>query len=94
VDDGEYEVNAHIRIIAMKKYLTIGLLTIAIGAGAFDRPAIAQVAASGPDPTEIPVPPIASSMPKMPGVDDLPSRPDMPDPLTMNDGQKVSTPAQ
>jgi hypothetical protein len=53
-----------------------------------------QTAAIGPDPREIPVPPIATSMPAMPGVDKLPSRPDMPAVLTMKDGQKVTTAAQ
>lgn len=47
-----------------------------------------------PDPREIPVPPIQTSMPDMPGVDKLPSRPGMPDVLTMNNGQRVTTAAQ
>src|SRR3954469_15505934 len=33
-------------------------------------------------------------MPSMPGVDKLPTRTEMPDVLTMNSGQKVTTPAQ
>jgi hypothetical protein len=53
-----------------------------------------QTAATGPDPREIPVPPIATSMPAMPGVDRLPNRPEMPGVLTMNNGQKVTTAAQ
>ncbi|MGA2269844.1 MAG: alpha/beta hydrolase family protein [Bryobacteraceae bacterium] len=44
-----------------------------------------------PDPKEIPVPPIKTSMKAMPSVDKLPSRPEMPDVLTMNNGQKVRT---
>ncbi|HEV2444462.1 MAG TPA: alpha/beta hydrolase family protein [Candidatus Sulfopaludibacter sp.] len=42
-----------------------------------------------PDPKEIPVPEIRTSMPAMPGVDKLPDRPEMPDVLTMHDGRKV-----
>ena len=49
---------------------------------------------SGPDPREIPVPPIETSMGQMPGVDELPPRPEMPDVLPMNDGTKVTTPEQ
>ena len=44
-----------------------------------------------PDPKEIPVPPIKTSMGTMPGVNDLPVRNEMPDVLTMNDGTKVTT---
>ncbi|MGB6723600.1 MAG: hypothetical protein WBE72_22570, partial [Terracidiphilus sp.] len=44
-----------------------------------------------PDPKEIPVPPIKTSMPDMPGVDQLPLRPQMPDAMTLDDGKKVKT---
>ncbi len=47
-----------------------------------------------PDPKEIPVPPIKTSMPDMPGVDQLPNRPQIPDPLTLNNGHKVKTQKQ
>jgi len=54
-----------------------------------------QTAGSGipdrPDPKEIPVPPIKTSMPDMPGVDQLPNRPEMPDAMVLNNGQKVKT---
>ena len=53
-----------------------------------------QAIPARPDPKEIPVPPIATSMKKMPGVNELPNRPEMPDVLTMNNGKKVTTPAQ
>ncbi len=49
---------------------------------------------SEPDPREIPVPPIQTALGDMPGVNDLPDRPEMPDVLTMNDGTPVSTPDQ
>lgn len=44
-----------------------------------------------PDPKEIPVPPIKTSMPEMPGVAQLPDRPEMPDAMTLNNGHKVKT---
>lgn len=46
---------------------------------------------SRPDPKEIPVPVIATSMKPMPGVDQLPSHPAMPDVMVMNNGQRVKT---
>jgi hypothetical protein len=48
----------------------------------------------GPDPREIPLPVIKTSLGTLPGVADLPVRKEMPDPLTLNDGTKVTTPAQ
>ena len=44
-----------------------------------------------PDPQEIPVPVIKTSMKPMPGPDNLPTVTSMPDPLTMNNGKKVRT---
>jgi hypothetical protein len=46
---------------------------------------------SGPDPNEIPVPEIRTDLGTMPGVNELPVRPELPDPLTLNDGTKVTT---
>ena len=51
-------------------------------------------ALAGPDPKEIPVPPIKTAMKPMPGVAELPVRAEMPDVLTMNDGTRVTTPKQ
>ncbi len=45
----------------------------------------------GSDPCEIPVPPIETPMGKLPGVDELLVRKEMPDVLTMDDGTKVTT---
>jgi hypothetical protein len=58
--------------------------------------ALAQTnpAASGPDPREIPIPEIKTDLGTMPGVNDLPVRNELPDPLVMNDGAKVTTPEQ
>jgi hypothetical protein len=44
-----------------------------------------------PDPKEIPLPVIKTDMKPMPGVDQLPNRPEMPDVMTLNNGQKVKT---
>src|SRR4051812_32892020 len=43
-----------------------------------------------PDPREIPVPEIKTSLKKLPGVNELPVRKEMPDALLMNDGSKVT----
>jgi hypothetical protein len=42
-----------------------------------------------PDPKEIPLPPIKTSMADMPGVDQLPNRPEMPDVMTLDNGKPV-----
>src|SRR4051812_8908209 len=53
----------------------------------------AQVA-SGPDPREIPVPRITTSVGRLPGVSQLPVREAMPDVMVMDGGAKVTTPRQ
>lgn len=50
--------------------------------------------AAQPDPREIPVPSIPSKTGKLPGVNDLPVRKEMPDVMVMNDGTRVKTRAQ
>ena len=50
--------------------------------------------APGPDPAEIPLPDIKTHLGVMPGVNELPVRKDLPDPMVMNDGARVATPAQ
>ena len=50
--------------------------------------------ASGPDPREIPIPEIKTDLGKMPGVNELSVRAELPDPMVMNDGAKVTTPEQ
>lgn len=54
----------------------------------------APASADDPDPREIPVPPIETEMGTLPSVKDLPLRVEMPDVLTLNDGQRVTTAAQ
>lgn len=51
-------------------------------------------AATGPDPAEIPLPEIKTAFPRLPGPDALPIRRELPDVLAMNDGTKVTDPAQ
>ena len=67
-----------------------------LGVGSFSRIVRAQDAdaAAGPDPKEIPIPRIKTSLGTMPGVKDLPVRKEMPDVMVMNDGTRVTTPQQ
>jgi Abhydrolase family len=58
------------------------------------KPEVHSDTPSRPDPKEIPLPAVRTSMTPMPGVDQLPNRPEMPDVMTMNDGQKVKTAKQ
>ena len=46
---------------------------------------------SGPDPREIPLPPIKTTLESLPGMDALPVRTSLPDALTMNTGVKITT---
>jgi hypothetical protein len=55
--------------------------------------ATVAVVAQAPAP-RVPVPPIKTSLGPMPGVAELPARPDMPDVMTFEDGRKVATVAQ
>ena len=69
--------------------VAMGVLACAMGG---------QTAGTGipdrPDPREIPVPPIKTSMHARVGVDWLPNRPEMPDVMTLNNGQQVKTQKQ
>lgn len=49
---------------------------------------------AGPDPREIPLPAIKTSMGTLPRVKDLPTRPELPAPLTFDSGKKVKTLAE
>lgn len=51
-------------------------------------------AATGPGPREVPVPRLVTRLGTLPGVTELPARPDLPDVLLMNDGSRVTTPRQ
>ncbi|HWA11355.1 MAG TPA: hypothetical protein VG838_18090, partial [Opitutaceae bacterium] len=65
------------------------LLALALPFAAAAQPA--AVLPDRPDPREIPVPEIKTSLGSLPGVDQLPVRREMPDALVMNDGTKVTT---
>ena len=56
--------------------------------------ASAQTSPSGPDPREIPVPTIATSLAALPGVKELPEHKELPDVMVMNDGTRVTTKEQ
>ena len=75
----------------MRTRLFFQVLASAFGLVALACPVCAADATAGPDPKEIPLPPIETAMGKMPGANELPTRTSMPDVLTMNDGAKVST---
>jgi hypothetical protein len=70
-----------------------GFCVIAVGvlAGAMSGQTARAPIADRPDPKEIPLPPIKTSMPDMPTVDQLPNRPAMPDVMTLENGKPVKT---
>ncbi len=70
------------------------LIMAAIAIAASAAFAQTNAPASGPGPGEIPLPSINIPMGTLPGVNDLPVRAELPDPLVMNDGTKVTTPEQ
>ena len=70
---------------------TVLVATISIGLWADAVQARSSNSIAGPDPREIPLPPIKTAMETLPGVNDLPVRTGMPDVMTMNSGQKVTT---
>ena len=76
------------------KSLAASLFAAAITAGVLFAQTPPSTIASRPDPKEIPLPIIKTSMPEMPGVDQLPNRPEMPDVMTLKNGQNVKTIAQ
>ncbi len=69
----------------------IGVFAASVLACAMGGQTANSVIPDRPDPKEIPVPPIKTSMPDMPGVDQLPNRPQMPDVMILNNGHKVKT---
>ena len=82
----EFNPSAYMRIQHFR-FLFFSIFLAATGA------ARAQVSNSvaGPDPREIPLPPIKTAMGTLPGVNDLPVRDGMPDVLTMNNGTRVTS---
>ena len=83
--------------ISPKFYGVLAFAAIAVvvsGQAPPSEPAPRAAILPRPDPKEIPLPVIKTSMAPMPGVDQLPSRPEMPDVMTLNNGQKVKTAKQ
>jgi hypothetical protein len=72
----------------MKSWRIIFLSVLAMAVAAKGQP---SNSVAGPDPREIPLPPIKTAMGTLPGVNDLPVRTELPDVMTMNDGTKVTT---
>jgi hypothetical protein len=70
------------------------LLFAAIGSVGLAASGLAQTQPVGTDSREIPVPPIATRLGTLPGVNELPARTAMPDVLVMNDGTRVTTARQ
>jgi hypothetical protein len=71
-------------------------LLVLIAVLAFSSVAISQNAGDpiGASPREIPVPPIATALGTLPGVNELPTREAMPDVMVLNDGTKVTSRGQ
>jgi len=72
------------------------VIIAALGIGLLRHTATAQDAApsNGPDPREIPVPAIKTPVGRLPGVQELPARPEMPGVMVANAGSKITTRAQ
>lgn len=66
----------------------VALLATAVAAQA------AEPIPNRPDPRQVPVPEIKTTLGTLPGVNALPVRKEMPDVLTLDDGTKVTTPGQ
>jgi hypothetical protein len=75
--------------IALSIAACLGVRSVSTTARAQD-----PTAPAGPDPKEIPIPMIKTTLGTMPGVKDLPVRKEMPDVMVMNDGTRVTTPQQ
>src|SRR5580700_4621432 len=75
------------------RFYVIVAIAACLGLRSLSTIAHAQTAntPSGPDPKEIPIPRIKTSLGTMPGVKDLPVRKEMPDVMVMNDGTRVTT---
>ena len=83
--------------MSLRTRLRVLLFTgVALGIGLLRHTATAQDAAqaNGPDPREIPVPPIKTPIGRLPGVEELPVRKEMPDVLVTNGGSSVTTRSQ
>ncbi len=77
-------------VIALMSFAAVGVMVNG-QAPQPAQPAVRAPILPLPDPKEIPLPAIKTGMKPMPGVDQLPNRPEMPDVMLLNDGKKVKT---
>jgi hypothetical protein len=87
----EIQVRTNIKLYGVLAFATIATAGILIGQAPPAEPAPRAAILPLPDPKEIPLPILKTSQTPMPGVDKLPNRPEMPDVMTLNNGQKVKT---
>jgi hypothetical protein len=80
----------------MKTSKLIFIIVAMLGLGIILKMAGAQqtAPATGPDPREIPLPRIKTSLGTLPGVRELPIRKEMPDVMVMNNGEKITSQKQ
>ena len=73
-------------------FFVLPVVSVCMGLSTTSETARAQDggAACRPDPREIPVPRIVTATGRLPGVDELPVRNEMPDVMMMNDGTRVT----
>jgi hypothetical protein len=69
------------------RIITVLLVSTVLSAQVADAP-------GGPDPKEIPIPAIRTAAGTLPAVKELPVRKELPDVMVMNDGTRVTKPAQ
>ena len=83
---------------ALAAALVVGVVVaggVAVSVGGATVPSVGTLCADETQaPTQIPVPPIRTTLGSMPGVGDLPARPELPDVLVASDGRKVTTAAR
>jgi hypothetical protein len=74
--------------------VALACVGLAVASTRGQTPGTGAPASTLPDPREIPVPRIATSLGTLPGVTELPARPEMPDVLLTAAGTRVTTPRQ
>jgi hypothetical protein len=79
-------------ILAVGCFAAVGV--VLSGQAPPSEPAPAKTILPRPDPNETTLPVIKTDMKPLPGVDQLPTRAEMPDVMTLNNGQKVKTAKQ
>jgi hypothetical protein len=78
-------------VAALASFAAVGVMLSGQAPQPAAEPAAKAPILPRPDPKETPLPVINTDMKPMPGVEQLPDRPEMPDVMTMNDGKKVRT---